>query len=463
MSRAFCVAALALSLAAEIAAQVPRTERRRFLDSATAVTDDPRRVPVPPGAGEVEGTLVLRGGRILDGTGAPARPGTVVITRNRIAAVLPAASTAWPREARVVDLNGRTLMPGLIDLHTHLDYTEPGLSEARAWHPADGALRGMERLRYYIESGITTVRDVGSAGDTPFILKRWVDEGRLVGPRILAAGSVISGRGGHGAEVELETGRPLPAAREASGPDDWREAVREQFRKGADLIKVTSHFSEAEIRAAVEEAHELGLKVTADAETFYIERAVRAGVDMIEHPLPRTPQTIRLMAERGVQADPTIVPYQIIFALAGGYYGSTSRRFTFSHEDNLAMLRRMKEAGIRMGIGTDLVADWFRYLPWPYLEELRHFVGAGYSVPEVLSLATRGNAELLDLGDRLGTIAPGMLADLIVVNGRPDERLEDLARVDLVVRDGRVQVEDGRAVYQRHVPVAPPRPAGPAR
>lgn len=463
MTRAFVVLIAVVALAAEALAQVPRAERRRFLDSATAVTADPRRIPIPPPQDTAPTTIVLRGGLVFDGTGTPARPATVVITGNRISAVLAPPATTWPRDAHVIEVRGRTVMPGLIDLHTHLDYSEPGMSEARAWHPADGALRGMERLRYYVESGITSVRDVASAGDTPFILKRWVNEGRLVGPRIFAAGSIIAGRGGHGAEVEFEASRPLPAAREASGPDDWREAVREQFRKGADLIKVTSHFSEAEIRAAVEEAHELGLKVTADAETFYIDRAVRAGVDMIEHPLPRTDEAIRLMVERGVAADPTIVPYQIIFDQAGGYFGSTSRRFSFSHRDNLAMLRRMKDAGVTMGIGTDLVADWFRYLPWPYLEELRHFVSVGYTVPEVLSIATRTNAMLLDLGDQLGTIAPGMLADVIVVAGRPDQRLDDLANVEMVVRDGRIQVEGGRVVYPRHVPMPPPGSRAPSR
>jgi len=438
--------------------QVPRTERRRFLDSTTRTTDDPRRVPIPPGAPTVEGSIVLRGGRVFDGTGAPARPATVVITGNRIAAVLPPGAASWPADAKVTDVTGKTVLPGLIDLHTHLDYSEPGMSEERAWSQADAALRGMERLRYFVESGITSVRDVASQGDVPFILKRWVAEGRIPGPRVFAAGSLITGRAGHGAEVELSSGRPLPSIREASGPSDWREAVREQFRKGADVIKVASHFSAEEIKAAVEEAHELGLKVTADAETFYIQRAVEAGVDMIEHPLPRTDETIRLMAQRKTEADPTLVPYIIIFDQQGGYFGSTSRRFTFSKEANLEVLRRMKQQGIRMGIGTDLVANWFRYLPAPYLTELQQFVAAGYSPAEVLAIATKTNAELLDLGDKLGTLEPGKLADVVVVAGQPDARLADLAKVDLVIRDGRLQLQAGQVVIPRHLPVDMPRP-----
>ncbi len=459
MRHALLLAGLGLCHILPLSAQVPRTERQRWIDSSTSVTHDPRRIPMPAGVNVPKGSIVLRGGRVWDGTGRAARPGTVVITGNRIVGVLAPESTAWPRDAKVLDVTGKTVLPGLIDLHTHLDYRLPGNSDARAWSVADGALRGVERLRYYVESGITTVRDVASNGDTPFLLKQWVAEGRVVGPRVLAAGSLITGKGGHGAEVDIEGARPLASIREASGPDDWREAVREQFRKGADLIKVSSHYSEAEIKAAVEEAHDLGLMVTVDAETFYIERAVRAGVDMIEHPLPRSAETIRLMAEKGVASNPTLVPYTIIFALQGGYYGSTSRRFTFSQDANLAVVRAMKDAGVKIGIGTDLVTDWYLYLPWPYHEEMRQLVSIGYTVPQVLEIATRINAELLDMGSLLGTLETGKLADVLVVAGRPDERIEDLGNVDLVIRDGRLQVQAGQVVYPRHQP----RPLTPRR
>ncbi len=458
--RSFVLAStLLVSLLPSLVAQVPRTERRRWIAPGTNVTDDPRRIPIPAGYYGPTGTIVLKGGRLWDGTGAAARPATVVITRNHISAILPPTSTDWPKDARVIDVAGKTVMPGLIDLHTHIDYRQPGNSDARARSRADGALRGAERLRYYIETGITSLRDTGSDGETPFLLKEWVNEGRLVGPRIFAAGVVITGKGGHGDEPDIAGGQYLPGVREASGPADWRNAVREQVAKGADFIKVTSHFSDEEIQAAVAEAHDLGLKITADAETFYIERAVRAGIDMIEHPLPRTDETIRLMAEKKVESDPTLMPYQIIFRLSGGYFGSTSRRFTFSDSANVALVKKMKDAGITLGIGTDLVVDWFRYLPWPYHEEMRNFVRLGYTVPEVLGIATRVNAQLLDMGDKLGTLEVGKLADVLVLDGKPDERLDDIGKVDIVIRDGRVQVQGGQLVYPRHEPMPPPAKA----
>src|SRR5260370_9866451 len=204
----------------------------------------------------------------------------------------------------------------------------------------------------------------------------------------------------------------MGATRLASGRDDWRQAVREQFHKGADVIKLGSHFSAEEIKAAVTEAHELGLKVTVDAETFYIQRAVAAGADTIEHPLPRSEETIQLMAKKGVAADPTLIPYQIIFDEWGGYFGSTSRRFTFSKEANLEMLRRLRKAGIKCGIGTDLILHWYRYMPWPYITELKQVVAVGGTASDALMAATKTNSEIFDLAYPLRTCQPVKPADV---------------------------------------------------
>ena len=441
-----------------VTAQEKARDRRKFLDPATPVSDDPRRIPVKPGPQGPDRVLVLRGGRIFDGTGAAAHEGTLVIERNKISKILPASSSDWPKNAEVVDVAGKTMLPGLIDLHTHLTYPLTEGDTGKAVSESDATLRAVEKLRYFLESGITSVRDVGSQGDVTFRLKEWVRDNRLAGPRIFPAGQFITAEGGHSTEnTPDELIKWMGATRLASGPDDWRLAVREQFHKGADVIKLGSHFSLEEIKAAVQEAHELGLKVTVDSETFYIERAVIAGADTIEHPLPRNDETIRMMAQRGVAADPTLIPYQIIFEEWGGYFGSTSRRFTFSNDANLEMLKRLKRAGVKCGVGTDLILHWYRYMPGPYIRELKNFVAAGWSVPEALVAATKTNSEILDMDDRLGTLEPGKLADVLVVDGRPDENLEDLAKVDLVIGNGYTVVQAGKLAIPRHTVAPPPK------
>jgi imidazolonepropionase-like amidohydrolase len=425
-----------------------RPERFRYLDPSTPVSDDPRRVPVPEEPADAS-VLVLSGGRVFSATGAEVSEGNVVLRGSSIEAILPVSRKDWPAEAEVIDVRGKTVLPGLVDLHTHLTYVDPDTSSERNRSVADSTLRAVERLRYYIESGITSVRDVASAGDIPFVLKQWVAEDRIAGPRIFAAGSLITATGGHGAEGGNEL-TESSAVVTASGPDEWREAVRRQFDKGADLIKLASHFSREEIRAAVEEAHALGLKVTVDAETFYVAWAVEAGVDSVEHPLPRTEEAVRLMAERGVASVPTLVPYILIIDSAGGYFGSTSRRFTMTKDSNLAMLETLKKAGVKIGVGTDLVLDWYRYLPEAYVTELKQLVAVGFTEREALVAATRESAEILDMGHLLGTLEPGKLADVLVVDGRPDETLDDLARVDLVIRNGTIVVRGGKISVPRH-------------
>ncbi len=452
---------LALSISAATGFPQERPEdRRRFMEPGTATTDDPRHVPIPPGPRGPEGITVLRGGRVFDGTGAPARAATLVLNGNLIASVLAPSETSWPSGARVFDAAGMTVLPGLIDMHTHLDYTEPDVPVEQAVNPTHAVLRGVERLRYFIESGITSVRDTGSKYDVPFRLKEFVSSNRIPGPRIFAAGQLITATGGHGAEGLTPRAQLYGAVREASGPHGWREAVRENFKNGADFIKLASHFSQEEIRAAVEEAHALGLRVTVDAETFYIGWAVEAGVDSVEHPLPRTDEVIQMMAAKRVDSVPTLIPYSYIFDLSGGYFGSTSRRFSFSNEANLDVLRRMRKAGIKMGVGTDLVMNWFRYLPTAYIHELELFVEGGYSKPEALMAATRDGATILGMDDKLGTLEPGKLADVLVVKGNPDEDLRALANVELVFRDGYLVVEGGRLFVPRHAPDPEPAPGG---
>lgn len=459
--RRFCLLPLLLLVGLSSTVAAKPFDRSVYMLEGEETTDDPRRIPIPPGYGDHDGVLVLKSGRVLDATSTEIREATVVTQGKKIVALLEPGDYSFPEEAEVIDISGKTLMPGLIELHSHLTYYEQDPELVN--NPADGALRGVERLRFYLESGITTVRDVASLNDAIFRLKDWVNAGRLPGPRIYAAGQLITGTGGHGAEGRsvVAPDDPVASVREASGPDDWREAVREQFKRGADLIKLSSHYNLEEIQAAVDEAHALGLRVTVDAETQYIAMAVEAGADSIEHPLPRGNNVVKQMARKGIASVPTIVPYDIILDSMGGYYGSTSRRFTLNKNTTRDMLKKLHKAGVKLGIATDLVWNWFRYLPNAYIHELQTFVDVlGYTPVEALVAATRTNAEILGMDDKLGTLEAGKLADLIVIDGKPDQVLTDLANIDMVIRDGRVVLRNGLVHIPRHVPEPLPTPGG---
>jgi imidazolonepropionase-like amidohydrolase len=424
-------------------------DRSGYFDKGAATTDDLRRVAMPVGFNEVKTSFVFKNARLFDGTGAPARNATVVVVGNKISKVLPPDSTDFPQEAAVIDAAGATVMPGLIDMHIHMTYVfdRSGPPELTLDSQADGTLRGMERLRYFVDSGITSVRDTASNGMAPFILKDWADQGQIPSPRVFPVGQLITGTGGHADELFIQRTAPDfegSMIRTANGPDEWREAVRTQFKRGADWIKIASHFDEDEVQMAVKEAHQLGLRITVDSENVFTDMAVRAGVDCVEHPLPRSDETVKLMAARGIASIPTIVPYQLIIQNYGGYYGTTSRRFSLTEPHMFEMVKKMKDAGVKLGVGTDIVMSWYRRLPGPYIQELKNFERIGYKPAEALIAATRTNAEILGMADRLGTIEPGKLADLIIVDGKPDVNVEDLAKVPFVMVGGRVMKRDGR-------------------
>ncbi len=460
------VAALLTTLAAAAAPAAEKPiDRVQWHDTDAPVSDDLRKVTVPKGFGRPHGAIVIAHARLFDGTGAAVRAAAILIVDGVIAKIGPDASALGaPADAKMIDAAGKTVMPGLIDLHTHLTYQDGGdaTSSSARDTMSSAALRGQERLRYFVESGVTSVRDAASEGDTPFELKEWVTAGKIPGPRVFAVGQLITGVGGHGAEGNQSTApsNPDAAIYEATSPDGFRQAVRVQFKRGADWIKLASHYTPEEVKAAVDEAHTLGLRVMVDAETIYIQMAVEAGADCIEHPLPRTDETIRLMVKKGINADITLVPYQYINA-AGGYSFSTSRRFSETDANNFATAKRMDAAGVKIGIGTDLVVNWYRYLPDAYIQELRNYETLGHSAAQALVEATKVNSEILGMSDRLGTIETGKLADIIIVNGRPDEHVEDLAKLDRAIVNGRVVVEDGHVVYARHNQDKPPLTTAP--
>ena len=346
-----------------------------------------------------------------------------------------------------------------MDLHTHLTYTELDVPQALTVHPAHAALRGVERLHAFIGSGITSVRDTSSFGTVPFILKEWVRDKPAPGPAGLRRRATDHRDRRPQRRGAVRPLRVYGAVVEASGADGFREAVREQFKRGADLIKVASHFSREEIAAAVDEAHTLGLRITVDSETVYTEWAVEAGVDAIEHPLPRTDEVVAMMAQRGIASVPTVVPYDYIFEWMGSYHSSTSR-------DSSSPAKRPRDAAKdEGGRGPDRA----RHRPGLRLvprSPLRLHPGTGgvcrvlASPPPKHSLAaTRDNARILGMDDKLGTLEPGKLADVLVVEGNPLEGFAALANVAQVFRDGYWVVRDG-VVSPHHRSCACPRVRG---
>ncbi|WP_447761526.1 amidohydrolase family protein [Sphingopyxis panaciterrae] len=445
----------------------PIYNRDQWLPKSVPTSDDVLRIPVPADYNAPKGSFVLVGGRLFDGTGKPARPATIVVQGKAITAVLGPDDKNWPADAVVYDVTGKTVMPGLIDLHTHLTFLGAediaNIYSAANMSGAESVMRGLKRMGIHLQSGVTSVRDVASHGDAPFVLKRLQASGEIPGPRIFTAGQLITGTGGHAASHAVQAGYPEVAdqnlnsmVRIASGPQEWREAVRIQFAKGADLIKLASEYSQEEITAAVDEAHSLGLPVTVDSETQYIDMAIKAGVDSIEHPLPRSDAAIALMAKRGVASVPTFVPYRLISRSSGGYFGSTSRRFELNEGTITEMGRKMRRAGVKMGIGLDLIVNWPDYMPGAYINELESFTQIGFTKTEALVAATKTSAEIMHMGDRLGTIEVGKLADIIVVDGNPDEDFKALEKVRTAFVGGRLMLQEGRIYKPAHEEVPMP-------
>ncbi|NYF30728.1 amidohydrolase family protein [Sphingopyxis sp. JAI108] len=446
----------------------PIYNRDRWLPPSVPTSDDVLRIPVPADFNAPKGSFVLVGGRLFDGTGEAARPATIVVEGKSITAVLGPEDKNWPADAVIYDVAGKTVMPGLIDLHAHLTFLEgaadAGLYATANMSGAESVMRGLKRMGVYLESGVTSVRDLASHGDAPFVLKRLQATGELSGPRILAAGQLITQTGGHAALHAFQPGYPEIAdknpnsmVRIASGPQEWREAVRIQFAKGADLIKLASEYTQEEITAADDEAHSLGLPVTVDSETQYIDMAIKAGVDSIEHPLPRSDAAVALMAKRGIASVPTLVAYRIIMRGSGGYFGSTSRRFELNESVNETTAAKMRRAGVKMGIGLDVVAlAGTGFLPGSYIDELESFHRIGFTKSEALVAATKTSAEIMHMGDRLGTIEAGKLADIIVVDGNPDEDFGALRKVRTAFVGGRLMLQDGRIYKPAHEEVPMP-------
>ena len=399
-------------------------------------------------------TVVIHAGHVITDAARPVLgPSTITIVDGRIQSVSPGLTPA-PQGARLIDLANRTVLPGLIDAHVHLTGA-PGSAFWREAIDTDeyAALLGARNALVTLRAGFTTVRDLGSPGSAGFALKRAIDEGLVPGPRMLVSGPPLSTIGGHGdvAGFRPEVIAALDGHNTCTGADQCAARVRELARAGADVIKFMAtggvlsqgdrglgqSFTDAEMRAIVETAHGLGLKVAAHAHADEgIAAAVRAGVDSIEHGTFASPATIQLMREHHTTLVPTLMAFTGIRERLGtGVYTplvEAKVRMTLEVVGRAARLAH--QAGVTIVFGTDAAVYPHGRNAGEFAQLVRY---AGMSPAEAIAAATTGAAHLLGLDTEIGRIAPGLSADLIAVDGDPLTDVTRLEHVAFVMVRGR--------------------------
>jgi imidazolonepropionase-like amidohydrolase len=400
--------------------------------------------------------LVVLAGRLVDVTvGDVLTDRAVVIEGDRIREVV-AAADAPP--ARTVDLAQRTVLPGLIDCHSHL-IGEIDDGQGYAYlvgrSSAQEALTGVPNARATVLAGITTVRDVGTFhAFVDLALREAIDSGRLLGPRMMCAGAYITCPGGGGDITGLPPDVPVPSELRVGvsvGPEQVRTNVRRIFDAGADLIKVIAtgavltsgtdpgepELTEDEIRAAVEEAEARGTHVAAHAHGAEgAKRAIRAGVRSIEHGCLIDDETIDLMVERGTYlvCDMFDGDWMIQEGPRLGYSDEVMGKTEMTNDVQRENFAKAVKAGVRIAFGTDSGI----YPHGMNARNLAFHVRFGQTPMEAIVSATQTSAELLGWDDRVGSISPGRYADLIAVNGDPLDDVTVLEDVPFVMKGGEV-------------------------
>jgi imidazolonepropionase-like amidohydrolase len=395
-------------------------------------------------------TIVVKAARLIDGRGGPPlEPGMVRIAGDRIEEV--AGSIAVPAGATLVDLGGATLLPGLIDLHTHLTDRDDVHWEAAltTTTPPEAALWGARNARVTLMAGVTTCRDMGPTW--PYVdveLRKAIDAGAVPGPRMIVAGNYVSSTGGAGDARQFSIYLDVPIVRNlADGPEEVVKAVRTNFKNGADFIKIlvtgavlskgitpgAQQYSDAEIQAAVTEANRWGRPVAAHAHgADGIKAAIRAGVRTVDHGSYLDDEAVSMLKQsRRTFYVPTLALGSYI---QGSAHVPESEKARGRIVDEIAVggFKRALAANLPIGLATDAPV-----MPHGLnARELEYRVTLGEPAMHTIVAATSLNAEIIGMQDRIGSVVAGKLADLIAVSGNPLTTIGTLRDVRFVMKGG---------------------------
>lgn len=398
---------------------------------------------------------ILHCGKLIDVTkGQVLTEYSIIVEGNTITDVM-AGFTKPSGADKVIDLKNKTVLPGLIDCHVHLEHeTSPTrYMETFTYNPADYAFQSVVYAERTLMTGFTTVRDLGGTG-VNISLRNAINKKLIKGPRIFTAGKSIATTGGHadptnGFRNDL-MGDPGPAAGVANGPDECRKAVRQRYKDGADLIKITAsggvlsvaksgenpQFTEEEIKAIVETAHDYGYKVAAHCHgAEAMKRAVRAGVNSIEHGTMMDDEVMQLMKQHGTYFVPTITAGKAVgdSAKKPGYYPAlvTPKALAIGPKIQGTFAKAYK-AGVKIAFGTDagVYAHGKNWLEFVYMTEV------GMPPMEAIQSATVAAADLIGVSDKIGSIEKGKLADIIAVDGDPIKDIQAMGKMSFVMKDG---------------------------
>ncbi|MEJ7622527.1 MAG: amidohydrolase family protein [Pyrinomonadaceae bacterium] len=416
-----------------------------------------------PGERKGSGVVAIKAAQIIDGTGAAAiRNGVIVITDDKITAVGSSDRVTVPAGARLIDLGDATLMPGFFDLHTHISgrtLGDPeGANAAVRDYGSFGAILSVENARKTLMAGFTTIRNLGADNFDDFALRKAINDGFVVGPRVIAAGHSLGITGGHCDENGYKPGLIDGSIRNgiADGPEQVRAAVRYQVKYGADVIKTcatagvlsegmaavgTSQYTFEELKAMVDEAEKLGRKVAAHAHgTEGIKIATRAGVASIEHGSFLDEEGAKLMASKGTYLVPTLMAGEAVELLAKSDFLKGNRK-----EKALAAATAMRR-GIRIAVanrvpialGTDAGVI-------PHGTNGREFTlmveWGGMRPIDAISAGTINAAKLLGLEKTHGSLTAGKIADIVAVSGNPLTDIKRMESTIFVMKNGAIYKE----------------------